>query len=75
MTDDEIIAMRKATAGGLERWGDTLAFARAIEAKVREQCIAACEAERLPTQPPENAEDAAYDMAVSHCIAALKGLK
>ena len=40
-------------------------------AKVREECAKICEAEKVD-DPPDNDEDRAYNMAISHAAAAIR---
>ena len=52
---------------------DRLEALEAALRQAREACIAACEGERL-SDPTDQADDTAYEMAISDCIAAIKRL-
>lgn len=86
MTKDQIIAMAMeadqghagmeclqfgggfASVSTLERFASLVAAQAAAEE--REQCAKVCEAESLGE--PQDDSDAAYDLAVKHCAAAIR---
>ena len=50
-------------------------FAQLVAAAVKEECAKVCSAEKIDYGSTQDDSDAAYNMAVAHCVSAIRAME